>query len=418
VYFFYYVPVGLDIRIRHRTAITYFIAAICVILFFIYRYRPAGPHWNLLNLAFLPAAPSFWTSLTHAFLHTGYFHITGNIVYLVLFGRALEDRLGTFRFFLVFALSAVAGVYTHLFFVKQLAPDYLGFYVVGASGATSGLLGAFLVRFYYSRIKVAYWIFLPLQATNRAGKTYVPVICAILLWLLLQSVQAILQFGTGAIHVAYSVHIGGFAAGTLLAILFRAHGEARAEKHLVRARNYFQKANWFASQAEYINYLAARPDDAHVHVEAAQVFRCSGDVGKVNYHYLEAIKHLMNRYERGEAEDVFSEAMRAVPGFILPGTLHLDLAYGMERTLKFRSAARAYRNFIERYRSSCETPFVLLRMAGMLEKRFQRPVEALYCYDRLVKEHPDDRWVDYARYEIDRLRSMNISLFPNADERL
>jgi membrane associated rhomboid family serine protease len=409
VYFFYYIPIGLDIRRRRRYIVTYFLAALCVSVFILYRYKPVTVHWNVMNLIFYPLSPSMLTAITHVFLHGGYLHLIGNLVYLVIFGSAVEDRFGPARFAAIFVLAAVAGAYVHLCCVRWFAPSHLEYGVIGASGATSGLLGAFLVRFHYSRVRVAYWVFMPLQGINRAGRTHVPVIFAVLLWVVLQAVNALLAFGGGMPGVAYSLHIGGFAAGVLLALLFGGLPAARAERHLSLARRYAEEANWFGAQGEYLNYLTERPHEPEVHAEAARVFICGSRPRLAEDHYGESIRLSLAAGQRGMAEQVFAEAMRVIPGFILAERTHLNLAFGMERTLKFHAARTAYDNFMYAYPLSTEAPFVLLRMAGLLERRFMRHGEAYGCYQRLVQSYPDDVWAEYAAFEMSRLEAGGVA---------
>jgi len=403
VYLFYYLPTGLDVRRARTPTITLFLSAVCVTVFIIYRYVPSGGAWRPENLIFFPAAPSPATSLAHAFLHVGWLHLFGNIVYLVVFGAALEDRLGPGRFFMVFALSTVAGAWTHLALVALFSPAYLGYGVVGASGATSGLLGAFLVRLYFARITVAYWIFMPFQGVNRAGTAYVPALAAVVFWFVYQGIYALVQFGTSGVGVAYSVHVGGFAAGVACGFLFGALPLARAERRLAAARRACARADFFAAQALYLDYLEMRLDDSRARVEAARAFLSGADIESAREQFTAAVRTLLNRGRRGEAEDVMAEAMRAVPRFALSQRAHLDLACGMERSLKHRAALDAYANFALRYPESSDAPFVLLRAAGLLERRFSRLEKALECYERLVERYPDDSWVDFARGEIDRL---------------
>ncbi|HSG28776.1 MAG TPA: rhomboid family intramembrane serine protease, partial [Candidatus Krumholzibacterium sp.] len=295
--------------------------------------------------------------------------------------------------------------------------EYLGYGVIGASGATSGLLGAYVVRFYFSRISVAYWIFMPLQGVNRAGRKYVPGLLAVAFWILYQGVYTVMQFGAGYMHVAYSVHLGGFACGALMAVLFGGSLEAKAERRLIRAREHGTKASYFASQGEYINYLDLKPDDYGAHAEAARAFCCTGERGKAKYHFTESIIGLLESSRRGEAEDVFANAMRCVPGFTLPERPHLSLAFGMERSMKFNGAMKAYSGFLRRYPGSPECPLVLLRMAGLHERRFGRPDEAFGCYSELVERFPGDSWAEFARAELSRLRMSNLVLEGSAGKR-
>lgn len=410
MYFFYYIPVGLDIRRYRGGTVTGFLAGMCITIFILYKYMPVGPFWNVLNLIFHPISPSVFTAVTHVFLHGGYLHLAGNIVYLVIFGRAVEDRFGPVRFAAIFALTAVAGAYVHLFCVKLFSPADIACGVIGASGVTSGLLGAFLVRFYFSRVKVAYWVFLPLQGINRAGRAHVHVIFAILLWVVLQVVNTLIEFGGGITRVAYCLHLGGFATGTLLAVLFGGLSAARAESHLARARRWVEQANWFGAQGEYINYLEQRPDEPEVHAEAARAFICGARPEHSIYHYREAIRLFFEAGVRDAAESVFAEAMRVNSGFIMDERTHLNLAFGMERTLKFHGAGAAYENFMRAYPLSEEAPLVLLRMAGLLERRFLRHGEAFRCYQRLVESYPEDRWAEYARVEMDRIAAGDLAL--------
>ena len=407
MYFFYYVPIGLDVGARKRPFVTYLICVTSVIVFLLYRYKPVGSWWDLTLLTFQPAAPTIAQAITHAFLHGTWFHLIGNLVYILVFGPPLEDRIGPARFYLIFTLSAAVGAYAHMVLTALYAPQYLEYGVIGASGATSGMLGAYLMRLHFSRVRVAYWIFMPLQGVNRAGKTYLSIVFAVIFWLALQGIRTVMQFGTEGARVAYSVHIGGFAAGILAAVCLRARAAARAEGHLVKARRNFEKADWFGAQAEYAEYLALNPEDAVAHVEMARSLVAAGDMVRSRERYVDAARILLERGERDMAETYFDEAMRHIPNFALSETAHLDIACGMERTLKYRSAMSAYEHFVWKYPSSPDAPFVLLRMAGMLEKRFGNPREALSCYSRLVVGYASDRWAEFARMEMERLKRMN-----------
>ena len=416
MYFFYYIPIGLDVGVRKKPFVTYFLAASCVILYILYRYKPVGSWWDFTLLVFQPSAPTIATAITHAFLHGGWLHLIGNLVYLIVFGRPLEDRLGSFKFYILFTVAAMAGVYTHLVLTALVSPQYLQYGVIGASGATSGILGAYLVRLHFSRVRVGYWVFMPLQGVNRAGRTYVPVIFAILFWFALQGIRTFMQLGTGGMRVAYSVHLGGFAAGVFLALFFGAFGRARAERHLAAARRHFQTADWFGAQAEYVEYLAIESGDAEAHAELARSYLAAGDRVRARTGYSSAVRLTMERGGRDAAEEYFDEAVRHIPNFALPEPLHIDIACGMERTLKYRSAMDAYEQFVWNYPLSNDAPFVLLRMAVILEKRLEKPGDALACYARLAGEYASDRWAEYAQGEIVRLRRAE-PLIPACDKK-
>lgn len=402
MYFFYFVPIGLEVQSRRRAFVTWFIAALCVIVFIAYRYRPISSYWNLTNLIFQPGAPSLTRALSHAFLHVGWLHLAANLVYLLLFGRALESKIGALRFYLIFSISSAVGAYAHSLTLALFAPDLLGYGVVGASGAVSGVIGASLIRFYWSRIRLAYWIFMPLQGVNRAGNLSLPLAPAVFLWFLWQGVQAVVQFGSTGVQVAYGEHFGGLLVGMALAWAMGSASKAKAEKHYVAARSHFERAEWFAAEAEYIEYLSLDPSDFEARAELARTQICNGEPVLAAASYERAIALSMEYGLRDKAEGLFEEAIRNLPFFALDERMHLDMACGLERTLKYRCALAAYERFLQRYPASGDAPFVLLRMAGIQEKHLASPDEAMECYRRLTEKYPFDPWADYAREAIAR----------------
>ena len=407
MYFFYYIPVGLNIKITKSVFVTRFLVATAVFLFVLLSYMPYTNAWNPVNLLFFPARPSIATALTHAFVHLSWMHLIGNMLYLVIFGRPLEDRLGPGRFFAVFALSAIAGAYTHLALARHFMPSLLGNAVGGASGATSGLLGAFMVRFYYSRIKVAYWVFMPLQVVNKAGKTTVPAILAVMFWFIYQGVYTVMQFGTGSVAVAYGVHIGGFVCGMAVALMLGASKAARRERHLVKARVHFQNADWFSSQGEYLNYLEYSPFDPEARAEAARAFLCTNEWAVAADHFAIAVQLLKRKGEKERAEEIFLQAVRNIHLFKLEESEYLEMAFGVERSLKFYRASEVYENFLNIYPLSKDIPLILLRLAGIYKGRMEKPVKAIEYYKKIISEYPTSEWIGFAGLELEKLRKNN-----------
>jgi membrane associated rhomboid family serine protease len=149
-----------------------------------------------------PAAGSayaFWMPLTSMFLHADPLHLAGNLVFLWIFGGGLEQRLGHARFLLFFLACGLAAAAFHV----ASAPDsFLA--TLGASGAVSGLLGAYVVGGPLRRIRLV-WPRIDVSAP-----------AFLLLWLALQ-IAAGLASWAGGESVAGWAHVGGFAAGALLA---------------------------------------------------------------------------------------------------------------------------------------------------------------------------------------------------------
>lgn len=157
-------------------------------------------------------APIYLTLLSAMFMHGGFMHIAGNMLYLWIFGDNVEDRMGHARYLVFYLLCGIAASAAYIFFEPDSVIPSLG-----ASGAISGVLGAYLVMFPHQRVRVL----IPMGIFSQI--TELPALIVIGFWALLQflnGVGSIAQTAqTGG--VAYMAHIGGFVAGLVLVFLFR-----------------------------------------------------------------------------------------------------------------------------------------------------------------------------------------------------
>ena len=152
--------------------------------------------------------PLLLTLITTMFLHGGWLHIGGNMLYLWIFGNNIEDLLGHVRFLFFYLLCGVVATLAHI----ASAPDSRA-PLIGASGAIAGVLGAYLISFPHARIRVFFW-FLFLVRILR-----VPAFVVLGFWFVVQILNASEDPTTGG--VAWFAHIGGFIAGILLVTPYR-----------------------------------------------------------------------------------------------------------------------------------------------------------------------------------------------------
>jgi rhomboid family protein len=160
----------------------------------------------------LAGAPSPWlTIFTSMFVHGGLFHVGGNMLYLWIFGNNVEDSMGKGRFLVFYLVCGVAAAFAQtLTDLRSPVP------MVGASGAVSGALGAYLVLFPNARV----WTLMGVGFFWR----YVPVPAVIVLgfWIVVQVINGAITFGRGEPGgVAFLAHVGGFVAGMVLVFFFR-----------------------------------------------------------------------------------------------------------------------------------------------------------------------------------------------------
>ena len=166
-----------------------------------------------LNLRFLAArcrSKSWILSVFEAmFMHGGFLHIAGNMLFLWVFGNNVEDRLGYLKFTVFYLLCGVVATFSQTYVARSsIVP------MVGASGAIAGVLGAYIVMYPRARVRnliffVIIFFFVDLPAWIVLG-----------FWFLLQVFSTFAQTAQGA-GVAYMAHIGGFIAGLVLLLLFR-----------------------------------------------------------------------------------------------------------------------------------------------------------------------------------------------------
>ena len=153
--------------------------------------------------AILPAGADFLSVLTSQFLHAGWWHLIGNMLYLWVFGNNIEDAMGHWRFLVFYLLCGSGAALVNAGIEPQsIIPT------VGASGAVSGVLGAYLLLYPRARVMVfAFYMLLPLPAFLVLG-----------LWIFMQVANL---GGGGESNIAWWAHIGGFGLGMVLVLLFK-----------------------------------------------------------------------------------------------------------------------------------------------------------------------------------------------------
>jgi membrane associated rhomboid family serine protease len=147
-----------------------------------------------------PWVSPFGSIFTAMFLHGGFFHLAGNMLYLWIFGDNVEDRLGHGRFVAFYLIcGAIAALAQALLDVRSTVP------MVGASGAVSGVLGAYFVLYPRANVLLA----MPFVLAR------IPAFVMLALWFAGQLARSLL-IEPGAVGVAFSAHVGGFVAGAVL----------------------------------------------------------------------------------------------------------------------------------------------------------------------------------------------------------
>ena len=245
------IPLGDDNTDRHTTPfVNYILIAINIIVFIFYQKMGADMAFTM-GYAAVPAeilsgndivtssqelkdvvtgqeyilpglqkspSPVWLTLITSIFMHGGWAHLGGNMLYLWVFGDNLEHRMGHLKYLGYYLLTGIIASFAYVFTTYLFGDDPL-IPSLGASGAISGVLGGYISLFPTRRVTVLIFWFI----------THVPAIVVLGLWIVLQIVSGIGALGEAAAGgVAYSAHIGGFIAGLLLIRMFAPKAIARA----------------------------------------------------------------------------------------------------------------------------------------------------------------------------------------------
>ena len=159
--------------------------------------------------------PAWATIVTSMFMHGGFWHLAGNMLYLWIFGNNIEDAMGHTRFFIFYVLCGVAAVFA------QVLPNPGSIIpMVGASGAISGVLGAYMLLFPRARVLLGLPVVFLIVELGRF-----PAIWVLAAWfglqLLMGSIAASQSVGESQGGIAFGAHIGGFIAGLVLVTIFK-----------------------------------------------------------------------------------------------------------------------------------------------------------------------------------------------------
>lgn len=217
-------PIGDDNPTRTRPVLTIALIGACIAVF-LYQITlsPAEAQAFVLRWGFIPGdvlgngggglvadgVPAWSKIFTSMFLHGDFMHIIGNMLFLWIYGNNVEDEFGRVRFLVFYVLCGVAAAIT-----QGITDTASGVPMIGASGAISGVLGAYILMFPQARIRVLIMVGIITMMHLRA-------IVVIGLWFVLQLINAVLAPASEGGGVAFWAHVGGFVAGCILLPLFR-----------------------------------------------------------------------------------------------------------------------------------------------------------------------------------------------------
>jgi membrane associated rhomboid family serine protease len=219
---FIILPVGVNYQTQRYPVVTFTLMGINVVIYLATLALGGftdeeAQLWVFDHLWLTPNISWLHTYVTSMFVHEGFFHLLGNMIYLFLFGCCVEDVIGRWKFLVVYLLS---GVIADLVFIAATAEHFASEIPLGgASGAVTACIAGFLVLFRKQEIEFRYFGFLFFRVF--AGEFSLAAWIVISFWFAEDLLFAFLSFGSSGGGVAFAAHVGGFIAGLAMVGAYR-----------------------------------------------------------------------------------------------------------------------------------------------------------------------------------------------------
>lgn len=369
----------------------------------VYRSRP------FFRFGVVPAELKPASLITSIFMHGGLIHLLGNLLFFFAVGFSLEDIWGRVFFSCFYLLGGIVAGGAHIW----IHPDST-VPCIGASGAIAAVMGAFLIRFFKSKIKILYWFYpavyfgaRPFGTFNLAAYIFLPF------WFLEQLLGAWLSRGSDGSGVGVWAHIGGFVFGMVVALATtRLKIEERILKPAIDAKVEFgavgvvrdalaalDRGAWDEAEQLLLRYLSTSPQDVSATLALIQVYQQSGDPVKMREAYARQIPQYIDLGDKESALYVYDSLLTTFGDekpqlTISPRHWMVVCDYLVEREM-FREAAVEYRRLAEHYPQQPFAVKALLNSGDTFLTKLNSTKEALASYEQGLALNPTQlAWVN------------------------
>ena len=347
--------------------------------------------------ALWPSEPFSIGLITHQFVHGGWMHLIGNMLFLWIFGSLVEDAIRPWGMAAVYLGGGLCAAATHLFMTSVM-----GFGgnipMVGASGAIAGILGLAMLRFYKTKVEIFYCVFLGFRV--KAGVFAVDAVWALALWFVMELFPALLSDGGGG--VAHWAHVGGFVAGIVAAPFLGSLADAKKEYFTDDAFTNVEYLRRSEEADEAARALKADPTNGYKMWKVAQAYREAGEFERASNMYQRCLNRFLDLNFLEQATEVYKELREYDTTFALPAERLLRMARHLEYHAPI-DAVPAYQTLGEKHGDTIEGEYACLRLAWMYLHGFRQPFEAAKYFDWFLQRYPTSVWASRATQERVRL---------------
>lgn len=345
----------------------------------------------VVNYGLWGSHPTLLTLFTHQFIHGGWLHLIGNMLFLWVFGSLIEDALRPWGLTLLYLGGGLCAAIAHVSVSRALGHD-VNVPMVGASGAVAAIMGLFMLRFYKTRVQIFYFFMWYLR-----GTFWVQSVWALAIWAGLELAEGLLSArGTHGGGVAHWAHVGGFAAGALAAPFVGSLTAAQKEYFTddPETNVEYLRRHEEASQAE--RALAADPGNAYLMRRAAQHHRHAGEYEAATQVYQRCVYRFATRNMTEQAAEVYLELMEYNEAATVPPDVRLQVAQVLEgKHLPW--SIWSYQYLTVNHVTRPEAEFALLRLAAIYLHTTGQTAEAQRCLQDFFLRYPNSQWIGEAK---------------------
>lgn len=361
---------------------------------------------DALPKGFIPAQPSLFAWFISMFMHAGFTHIIGNMVFLWLFGTIAEDVLGPGLFLLFYFGGSLGATLLDVLISASSSPGALDLPRLGASGAIAGIMGLSAICFLKTKIRVWYFFWWFMFLVPRIGQFEVTAPVALGVWIGWEVIQGMVQAVSGTIGgVGHWAHIGGFVFGMGGAVVMGLHKRI-PRMDLISGRVPVHSTTDAYEQAGALQKMVMdSPEDAEAWAALARDYEMTGRLDRAKEAHANALSRFLAQRNSAGAAGAYS----ALNSYGIVPQLTPDQQFSLARALddggRAGDAFGLFRAVANHHPDQQIAETALVRAAEIARTPLNDTQLAADCYRQLLERFPYGNWWALAQ---DRLREMKV----------
>lgn len=399
-------PIRTSIWPRRTPYANYILIAVNVVIFLItyspvyhpYTHEPIRVLQPWANKFMLYPVDSAWYQLiTYAFLHSSWWHIIGNMFFLYLFGNNVSDKLGTGKYLMFYFAGAVLSGLGHIAIERLYGSQSIiqNVPLLGASGAVSAVIGAYLVLFPRTLITVLYWFFF-------IGTMEIPALYFIIFKLIFLD-----NIISRTLYVAYNAHLAGYAFGIAATLILLATGLVSVSGFDLWSmiKQWNRRRRYRDSVAGGFEPFTGRQAVKQIKVKEVKKSPAQREKEEKITNLRREINSRIVQRNVSAAAELYLRLIDIDEGQLLPRQHLLDIANQLASESKYERAAKAYEKFIKHYGNYEYIEQVQL-MVGLIYSRYlHQPEAAMHYLKEAEKKLIDPGQLRMCKQELEKLQS-------------